>query len=134
MTVTITQDIADIAGLADNTPVWFWQDEHPRAAANGVTMVSTRRISATPVAGMLTVQLEPGPCSAQFGVRRYDFIVPDIDATLWPLISAGLPAPPPPGSAHVRNFGGVTGVQRVTQSWYAAEPHDPTTLYIVVPD
>ncbi|WP_280451531.1 hypothetical protein [Nocardia cyriacigeorgica] len=133
MTVTITQDITDIAGVDDNTVIWFSQHGNPRVAMNGVTMVTTRRVSATPVSGTLTVQLEPGPCRVEITGRAYDIVVPDVNATLWPLLSAGLPDPPPPGSAFVRNFGGVAGIQRVTQAWYAANPHDPDTLYVVMP-
>ncbi|WP_280265328.1 hypothetical protein [Nocardia wallacei] len=133
MTVTITQDITDIAGVDDNSVIWFSQPEDPRVADDDVTMISTRRVSAKPVSGLLTVQLEPGPCRVEFGGRFYDIEVPDVAATLWPLINAGLPPPPPPGSAFVRNFGGVTGAQVVTAAWFAANPHDPTTLYIVLP-
>ncbi|WP_280361267.1 hypothetical protein [Nocardia wallacei] len=133
MTVTITQDITDITGVDDNSVIWFSQAEDIRAADNGVTMVTTRRVSARPVSGMLTVQLEPGPCRVEIAGRHYDIEVPDIAATLLPLILAGLPDPPPPGAAFVRNFGGVTGAQAVTAAWFAANPHDPTTLYVLLP-
>ena len=134
MPVTITQTIRDIAGISDNAPVFFYQHEHPRAAEDGVTMVSTRRTSAKPVAGVLTVQLEPGPARVELGGRTYSILVPDIDATLLPLILQGLPAPPPPGSDFVRNLGGIWAVQDVTLSWWNANPHDPNTMYVVFPD
>ncbi|WP_280393256.1 hypothetical protein [Nocardia wallacei] len=132
MSVTITQDITDIAGVDDNSVIWFSQVGDPRAAADGVTMISVRRVSAKPVSGTLTVHLEPGPCRVEMGSRHYDIQVPDIDATLLPLILAGLPEPPP-GSSFIRNFGGVTGAQVVTAAWFAANPHDPSTVYILMP-
>lgn len=134
MPVTITQNIIDIAGVDDNSVIWFYQAEDPRAAEDGVTMVSTRRISAKPVAGVLTVQLEPGPARVQLGNRIYSITVPDIDATLLPLLLAELPPPPPPGSAFVRNMGGISAIDDVTVSWFAANPHDPNTLYVLFPD
>ncbi|MBB5915266.1 hypothetical protein BJY24_004133 [Nocardia transvalensis] len=133
MTVTITQDITDIAGVDDNTVVWFAQVDDVRAAGDGTTMVSTRRVSAKPVSGTLTIALEPGPCRVEFGNQHYDIEIPDIDAPLLPLILAGLPPAPPPGSAFIRNFGGITGAQVVTAAWFDANPHDPTTLYILMP-
>lgn len=134
MTVTITQNITDIAGIDDNSVIWFYQQDHPRVADDGMTMISTRRVSATPVDGTLTVELEPGPAAVQIGLRTYEIQIPDQDATLWPLLDAGLPPSPSPGSEFVRNFGGVAGARRVTQSWYAAHPHDPDTLYLVIAD
>lgn len=134
MTVTITQNVTDITGVDDDSIFRFYQADHPRAAADGVTMISTRPVTAQPVSGVLTVQLEPGPAVVQIGARVYPILVPDQNATLWPLIDAGLPPSPSTGSEFVRNFGGVAGVRRVTQSWYAANPHDPDTLYLVIAD
>ena len=134
MTVTITQNMQDIGGIPDDSPVWFWQADRPRAAADGVAMVTTRQLLVTPVDGVLTVQLEPGPAWVRLGILEYSILVPDIDATLWPLVAAGMPAPPTPGSDFVRNFGGIRGMLDVTQSWYDANPHDPDTLYVVFPE
>jgi len=134
--VTITQDIRDIAGVDDDSVIWFSQHEHPRAAEDGVTMISTRRVSAKPVSGVLTVQLEPGPARVQLGPRSYDIEVPDVDGPLLPLLLNGLPPPPPGGTAWVRNRGRVYAVEDVTLSWHNAhiDELDPSTLYIVFPD
>lgn len=134
MTVTITQNMQDISGIPDNSPVWFWQGKNPRAAADGIAMVTTTQVLAMPVDGVLTVELEPGPALVRLGILEYSILVPDIDATLWPLVAAGMPAPPMPGSDFVRNFGNVRGLLDVTQEWFDTSPHDPDTLYIVFPE
>ena len=134
MTVTITQNMTDIAGVADNDVVWFSQATDPRPAEDGSTMITTRRISAKPVAGVLTVQLETGPAVVELRGRRYPILVPDIDGPLLPLVLAGLPEPPPPFSDFIRNYGGFGGGTVVSESWYSANPHDPTTVYITIPD
>lgn len=135
MTVTITQNLTDIAGVDDNSPVWFSQALYPRVAEDGSTMITTRRVSVTPVSGVLTVELEPGPARVQIGQRHYDITVPDIDATLWPLIETGLPAPESQVGAVVRNGGGIARLQKITESAYAAlVTPDPETEYSVVPD
>jgi hypothetical protein len=133
--VTITQDIRDIAGVPDNATVWFWQNDEPRFAADGVTMISTRRVSVKPVAGHITVELEPGPAAVQLGIRTYEFVVPDIDATLMPLIQAGLSQPRGLVGNYVVNGGGIARTQKITESEYAALTFpDPETEYSVIPD
>jgi hypothetical protein len=134
VTVTITQNMQDIAGVPDNGVVWFSQAEDPREAADGSTLVTTRRVSAKPAGGVLTVELEPGPAVVELGGRRYPIEVPDMDGPLLPLILAGLPEAPAPGSEFVRNFGGLSGAKVVSDSWFSANPHDPTTLYVTLPD
>lgn len=135
MTVTITQNLTDIAGVDDNSPVWFSQYLDPRVGEDGSTMITTRRVSVTPVSGVLTVELEPGPARVQIGQRHYDITVPDIDATLWPLIETGLPAPSSLVGQVVRNGGGIARLQKITESAYAAlVTPDPETEYSVVPD
>ncbi|MBF6515505.1 hypothetical protein IU421_14625 [Nocardia cyriacigeorgica] len=132
MTVTITQDITDIAGIDDNSVLWFYQQDHPRVADDGMTMISTRRVSATPVDGTLTIELEPGPAVVQIGLRTYEIQVPDLDGTLWPLIEAGLPVPPAEEATAVRNGGGIARMQRITQAAFDALPApDPETLYVI---
>ncbi|WP_280336596.1 hypothetical protein [Nocardia wallacei] len=135
MTVTITQDITDIAGVDDNSVIWFSQTEDVRAAADGVTMISTRRISARPVSGTLTVQLEPGPCRVEIGAAHYDIEVPDINGTLLPLIEASFGAAAATEPRAVINAGGIARVKKVTESEYAALLNpDSETEYSVVPD
>jgi len=135
VTVTITQDFRDIAGVDDNSVVWFSQPLYPRAADNGSTIITTRRVSATPVSGVLAVELEPGSARVQFDGCIYDITVPDTDATLWPLIEAGLPIPPAQEASAVRNAGGVALIRVLTEAEYAAlSSVDPETLYVVVPN
>jgi hypothetical protein len=133
--VTITQDIRDIAGVPDNATVWFWQNSEPRAAEDGATMISTRRVSVKPVAGHITVELEPGPAAVQLGIRTYEFVVPDVDAVLLPLIQTGLPGPTSLVGNYVVNGGGAARFQKVTASEFAAiTTPDPETVYFVVAD
>lgn len=132
MTVTITQNITDISGITDNTQFYIYQAPDPRVGFDGTTMISTRRVVATPSAGMLTIELEPGPATVQFGTSFYHITVPDTDAMLWPLIEASLPIPAAEEASAVHNAGGVARIQRMTETAYTAlAVKDPNTLYVV---
>ncbi len=132
MTVTITQDITDISGLADNSVFYFYQTPDPRVGADGITMISTRRVVAIPSAGILTVDLDPGPCNVQIGTSFYHITIPDTNAMLWPLIEASLPIPAAQEASAVHNAGGVARIQRIAESAYTAlAVKDPDTLYVV---
>lgn len=93
MTVTITQNLADIAGVADNDTFVF---RSPVTRLVGSTVVGTRPKRVTPVAGVLTVQLEPGPCTVSWnrGIDNVQITVPGTDSDLWSLVAAGIAAPP----------------------------------------
>ncbi|MBF6133523.1 hypothetical protein IU501_10980 [Nocardia otitidiscaviarum] len=135
MTV-ISEPVGTIAGADNSTQFEFWSPVL-RESADGTGTITARPHFLTPVDGVLTTpDLDPGPASVRIGQRVYRIEIPDDPAPvrLWPLIEAGLPVAPAEESTAVRNFGGVPGLRRVTQSWYAANPHDPDTLYVVVPD
>lgn len=135
MTVTITQNMKDIAGVPDSGIVWFSQAGDPRSAEDASVMITTRRVSFTPVEGVLTATLEPGPAMVEIGARRYAIVVPDIDGMLWPLIEAGLPIPQEQLPTAVINGGGIARAQKITESAFAALPYpDPETEYSVVAD
>jgi hypothetical protein len=134
VTVTITQNMTDIAGIADNTVVWFSQVGDPRQGEDDSIMITTRRVGFTPVNGVLTATAEPGPALVEIGARRYPIVVPDADAMLWPLIEVGLAAEPPQAWSVV-NAGGIARMKAVTQSEFSAlATPDPETVYFVVPD
>ena len=82
---TITATITDPAGEPDNTE-WVFISE--LRGADG-KIITTRPKTVKPVAGLLTVQLEPGPTIAQFGGRKLTILVPDEDADLWGVAGGG---------------------------------------------
>lgn len=95
MTVTITQDLADIAGVADNDTFVF-RSPVTRLAEDGTTVIGTRPKRVTPVAGVLTVELEPGPCQVSWnrGIDSLNITIPGTDSDLWTLIAGAIGMPP----------------------------------------
>jgi hypothetical protein len=91
-TVTITEQLYDAAGQPDNAP-WSFYSALRESSPTG-SVITERPIIATPVNGVLTVALEPGPMTAQHRNTEYNFTVPATDSELWPLISAAVSLPP----------------------------------------
>lgn len=91
---TITQDVNDIAGVDDNTS-WTFYTQAIRESDAGDAIISAKKVRKYPVAGVLTVELDPGPAVvlAADG-KHYPFTVPDTDSQLWPLIQAAVTIPP----------------------------------------
>jgi hypothetical protein len=92
---TITQDISDIAGVDDNTSWTFYTPELRESGDGSGDIISTKKVRKYPVAGVLTVELDPGPAVviAADG-KHYPFTVPEEDSELWPLIQAAVTIPP----------------------------------------
>ena len=136
MTV-ISEPVENIAGLEDGMAVTFYV-ENLRARASGFGIVTTDRVRVDPVGGVLTTpDLDPGPAKVRFGAHEpYDILIPDspTPVALWPLIDAGLThATNVPGA--VRNAGGISRIERIYESQYAAlSTPDPETFYVVFPD
>ena len=91
MTVTITQNVHDISGVADTAPWRF--SSVLREGSDENSLVTARTVTVTPVAGVLTVELDPGPAMASVGERMFSFTVPDTDSDLWSLIEVELAVP-----------------------------------------
>lgn len=132
MTV-ISEAVVDIAGLADDGEVVFYTDLRQRS---GGGLVTSQRVHVRPIDGVLTTpDMVPGPARVRIGTTEYDITIPDSATAvlLWPLIDAGMPAPVgQPG--FVRNAGGISRVERITESAYAQlDTPDPETLYITFP-
>lgn len=91
---TITQDINDLAGVDDNTS-WTFYTEQIRLSSSGTAVVSTKKVRKYPVAGVLTVDLDPGPATviAPDG-KKYPFTVPVSASNLWTLIAGAIGMPP----------------------------------------
>jgi hypothetical protein len=89
---TITQNITDIAGANDNTS-WTFYTEPIRQY--GTAVITTKKVRKYPVAGVLTVVLDPGPAVviAPDG-KKYPFTVPSADSDLWTLIAGAIGMPP----------------------------------------
>ncbi|PSR64012.1 MULTISPECIES: hypothetical protein [Nocardia] len=136
MTV-ISDKITDIAGLGETDNVVF-ETITIRDNIGETAIVTTRRHSYAPGEDgtFTTDDLDPGPARVRVGLSTYNIEIPDTsDAIrLMPLIEAALPMPPAETAAAVHNFGGVSGMKAVTQSWWDSNPHDPATFYIVLPD
>lgn len=91
MTVTITQPVHDVTGSPDNS-AWTFS-----SVLRG-SIVTTKTVDVLPVAGVLTVELEPGPATVSHGGTTYHFEVPDTDSDLWSLIAASVAFPPGPSA------------------------------------
>jgi hypothetical protein len=89
---TITQNITDIAGATDNTSWTFYTGQ---IRQYGSAIISTKKVRKYPVAGVLTVVLDPGPAAviAPDG-NTYPFTVPGADSDLWTLIAGAIGMPP----------------------------------------
>lgn len=95
MTVTVTGTVRDVAGKPDRSK-WVFTSVLRQSGDSGGSVVSTSRVIATPnVAGLLTVELDPGPVVVTYGNTTVAVTVPEDDADLWDLIGAAVNAPPP---------------------------------------
>lgn len=136
MTV-ISEPIESIAG-ADNTSLFVFSAIMARESDDGVALVTARPKQYRAIAGVLTTHnLDAGPAQVAIDGRPYLITIPESASPvrLWPLIEAGLPVPPTQEATAVRNGGGISRIQRISETGYAAlVTPDPATLYIVVPD
>jgi hypothetical protein len=105
---TLTQNVRDISGVADND-VWIFFSEAIRVSILGPRLITTRQVRVTPVGGIVSVNLEPGPAVVSFAGRVYGFTVPEIDSQIWPLISDE-PLEPGEGSGSISLTDSGTGL------------------------
>lgn len=89
---TITQNVRDIAGVSDNA--WWRFSTVLREGSDEASIVTGRVVTVKPVAGVLTVELDPGPAIVKFANQTYVFTVPEGDSDLWSLIEAAVAVPP----------------------------------------
>ncbi|WP_209447625.1 hypothetical protein [Rhodococcus qingshengii] len=131
MTV-VSEPLQDASGNPETQPLTFFV-EQIRESSSGTSTVSIKRIDAPVIAGVLTVNLDPGPVRVEWRGKSYSIEVP-VSATpvrLWPLIDAGMPAPGLGEPGFVRNAGGIARIARTTTAEYLAMPTpDPETLFI----
>lgn len=72
-----------------------------RQGATAKDIVTEYLRSVKPVAGVVTIDLVPGPAVMSFGGREYEFIVPaaptvaPFEVPIWPLVEASVPYEPP---------------------------------------
>lgn len=133
---TISEPLADIAGVDEADPITFYLDVI-RENANGTGTVTTKIHQVWPIDGVVTTEdLDPGPARVRIGLVTYPIVIPDsvTPVRLWPLIDASIPAPRTT-NLFVRNGGGISRAQRISAAGYAAlVTPDPETLYFVVAD
>lgn len=111
---TITQsDIADVTGMDDNAS-WTFYTKYIRPSDSGTGIITTKKERKYPVAGVLTVSLDPGPAvvTAPDG-NSYPFTVPATGSELWPLIQAAVTIPP--ATTHQQLVDAI-------DAWLAAHP------------
>lgn len=130
----ISEPLQDPAGRPETEPLVF-HIETIRQNASGTGTVSIKRVDVTPVGGILTTpNLDPGPAQVQWRGQRYSIMIPDSvsPVRLWPLLDAAMPQPPSTAAGFVRNGGGVTRIQALTQAEYDdLDNPDPATLFII---
>lgn len=96
MTVFV-EPLGDIAGLADGREVVF-EIGVVRENHAGSGMVTPRRVSVSPVNGVLTTpSLDPGPARVCIAFEWFDITIPDASGSqrLWPVIKDSVPYEPP---------------------------------------
>ncbi|KDQ02279.1 hypothetical protein EN35_14490 [Rhodococcus qingshengii] len=130
----ISEPLQDPAGRPETEPLVFYI-ETVRQNVSGTGTVSVKRVDVTPVGGVLTTpNLDPGPAQVQWRGQRYPIVIPHSVSSvrLWPLLDAGMPHPPSTAAGFVRNGGGVTRIQALTQIEYEnLDSPDPATLFII---
>lgn len=84
--VTVTADLRDELGRADNAP-WVFSVPETRGAPDG-RVVARRARSVQPLDGVLAVELLPGPVQVEHQGETYVIEVPEVDADLWELLEA----------------------------------------------
>lgn len=104
MIVTIRGSVTDIDGKPDGSAWWFRPVLPRSGATEGV--LSTHNAAVTPVAGNLTVELDPGIAIVGYEGRVWAITVPEQDADVWELIEAGVPLPP---NTSQEQFGSTVG-------------------------
>lgn len=126
--------VEDIAGATEHTPLVFWVPQLRENDA-GTAMVTTQHHTLYASGGeFVTPDMDAGPAVVQIGVRQYQITIPESPdpIRLWPLIDAGMPAPPPSEQYQfVRNGGGLVRAQAVDLDEYESMTWDPGTLYII---
>lgn len=136
MTV-ISDTFADISGHGDVRAVTFWAP-FMRDETTGEFIVTPQPVHV-PIAAdgsFTTPNLLPGLVRVRINGRAYDITLPDWETSvrLGPLLAAALPIPPTDEAVAVKNYGGVSGILRLTLDEYTAlSVIDPETLY-VTPD
>ncbi|MEA1796976.1 hypothetical protein [Rhodococcus qingshengii] len=131
MTV-LTGQIRDVAEFDDQSVFAF---RIPEIRGDGNEVVTTRTYFVQAVNGVLTTpDLSPGPATLTVRAKEYQILIPESGSPLpiWPLIDAGMPPPEPGALGFVRDGGGVTRIQALTQNEYAVlDNPDPATLFII---
>lgn len=124
---TITQsDIGDITGMDDNMG-WTFFVKEIRESDSGTGIVTTKKDRKYPIAGVLTVTLDPGPAAviAPDG-KTYSFTVPDDDSDLWSLIQAAVTIPP--GTRHQELLDAVDAWLEVNANAWDSIPGKPAVV------
>lgn len=96
MKVTVTGDmINDVTGRPDNTQ---WAFSSVLREGSDGSIITTRTKIVTPIAGKLTVELDPGPVIIRYGDDIWPVVIPENDVDLWDVIQISVGAPPDTGA------------------------------------
>lgn len=89
MTVTVSGNVVDVLGRKDARD-WKVRSAAYRAGPDG-GVVTTRPQLVSPVDGVFTVELEPGPTVFEGpDGQQWNVTVPDDDADLWDVLGEAL--------------------------------------------
>lgn len=92
-TVTVTANLKSVGGVPDNT-VFSFRSPAPRLGGDG-SIVTAKWTRVAPVNGILTAELEPGPCVVSWtGSSPLHIVIPESDSDLWALIAVAIGVPP----------------------------------------
>ncbi|MGY4103424.1 hypothetical protein ACW2Q0_28255 [Nocardia sp. R16R-3T] len=133
MTV-ISDRFSDISEHGDARAVQIWAP-FMRDEMTGEFIVTPQHVHVAIASDgtFTTPDLLPGLARVRIAGVAYDITIPEWETPvrLGPLLAAALPIPPTDEAVAVRNYGGVSGILRLTLDEYTAlSVIDPETLYI----
>jgi hypothetical protein len=89
----ISMRLKDITGVSTTAPVVF-SAPVIREGVDGNSIITTYRRSVSPVDGIISVFLDPGPAVVLLGGKQYPVTIPTVDKDLWDLVSGAVAFPP----------------------------------------
>lgn len=132
--MTIIQDrLEDVAGEGLDQSVVF-TIPRIRESADSTAIVTEDRHRFEVVDGeLLTTDLDPGPAKVQIAGQPtiYDIVIPESPTPirLWPLIDAGMPAPPAESPGFIRSDDTGRLLVMPTPDFNNLTTLDPMTMY-----
>lgn len=124
-------NITDIAGANEHSPITFWVPQL-RENDSGDGMITTPGVPVYAQDGAFTTpDLDVGPAIVQIGLVQYPITIPasPTPIRLWPLIDAGMPAPPAESPGFIRSDDTGRLLVMPTPDFNNLTTLDPMTMY-----